>query len=281
VNEIFKRLDEYRGAVLELFSELPPSLERQMAVRDSDALTLSYFLEHYPAKPHAVLEVGTFVGVSTFLFAAHDTVSRVVSVDPNFTLSEVVRRDFEGEWMGTVFNPSQEEGSAVGVQDVAKSALERFPNEGGKVSLVEGTTKDVNLEQLFEPGDHPIAFVDGAHTAEWAQADLQAVFSAWPRTVAIMHDCRGLLEPQVLAGVIGFIEDAEEGYRFRRLHSPEGPGTNHRLGLVYPEARSRDLESEGLLADPTTEWLEARVRVSKLRKRVDRLKDKRAAVEKS
>jgi hypothetical protein len=80
-----------------------------------------------------------------------------------------------------------------------------------------------------------IAILDGLHTREGVKADLDALFESHPHAVAILHDCRIVWGPFVQAGVVSFLEDADEHYHFK-LFGDLGPGTaTSNLGIVYPD----------------------------------------------
>ncbi len=87
-----------------------------------------------------------------------------------------------------------------------------------------------------------VAFVDGLHTSRGVQADLEAIFEFNPRAVAILDDCRHTWGPFVQAGVVRFMEGAQQEYRFRLL-GDLSPGTaTSNLGIVYPKVDGAEVQ---------------------------------------
>jgi hypothetical protein len=89
-DENLKRLEEYKDTLLRYF----PTLKRYYhSITDVDAVNLDRFLDRFPDGV-VMLEVGTFVGVSTFHLASQLRVSKFISVDLNpwFADSEVASR---------------------------------------------------------------------------------------------------------------------------------------------------------------------------------------------
>jgi hypothetical protein len=250
-----RRLDEYKEAISRLFPALSRGYVNAWSISDTDALTLGLFLECYPRRV-VVLDVGTFVGVSAFCFAGQPKVLSVISVDPNPTISYEIND--KSEMLGF----KKMDPGALGdlrVLDVAHSALSEFDDERAKVRLCEGvigstqvsvsSNTDAENETRLDvlPGDLPdgagvLAFIDGLHTRQGVEADLEAVFSKHPRAVAILDDCRHTWGPFIQAGVVGFLENAQEKYHFQLL-ADLGPGiSTSNLGLVYPDIEVTEVQ---------------------------------------
>ena len=247
------RLDEYKETIGRLFPVLPKDTIDAWSVSEADILALGLLLKCYPQEV-AVLEIGTFVGASAFFFASHPKVTRVISVDPNPTVAEEIND--KSEMLGAQLDP---EGLGdLRVLDVARAALAEFPDENRKVQLHAGTvgtgtnaiTGDSSrgVESSEAPmaelsGERSIvAFVDGLHTKEGVHADLKAIFEHYPHAVAILDDCRHAWGPFVQAGVVSFMEEAEEEYDLQ-LVGDLGPGVaTSNLGIVYPRADGAEVQ---------------------------------------
>jgi predicted O-methyltransferase YrrM len=80
-------LDEYKDTVVQLFPGLKMRILDNRSIHPVDAMIVGFLLEYHPRKA-VVLEIGSFVGASTFCFASHPKVSRVISVDPNPMISD-------------------------------------------------------------------------------------------------------------------------------------------------------------------------------------------------
>jgi hypothetical protein len=256
--EYASRLDEYKQTISRLFPVLPKDPVDAWSISEADILALGLLLECYPQEV-TVLDIGTFVGASAFFFASHPKVTRVVSVDPNPTVADEIND--KSEMLGVEID-SEPLGN-LKVLDVARAALAEFPDEDRKVQLhvgsvgsnrtgIKGSSSD-GSERLEAPmlelsGEKAlVAFVDGLHTKEGVQADLEAIFEYNPRAVAILDDCRHAWGPFVQAGVVSFMEGAEDEYDFRLL-GDLGPGVaTSNLGIVYPKADGAQVQ--GVLAN--------------------------------
>jgi predicted nucleic acid-binding Zn-ribbon protein len=244
-----RRLDEYKQTVSRLFPALPRDLVDARSIRDVDALVLALFLRCYPHEL-SVLEVGTFFGVSTFHLASQPSVSRVLGVDPDLPdggrAGETSRTlDSEGE-------PLQ----GLRVIDIARAALAEFADESAKVELRSGDvgsawtnhsgatpegSEKMPAQELSD--DQPLlAFVNGASTREAVDADLQAIFDANPRAIAVLDHCRGLGGHFVQAGIAGFMERDQDEYRFRLFGDLSSGMATSNLGIVYPAVSSAEIQ---------------------------------------
>lgn len=241
-----RRFDEYKETVSRLFPTLPDDYVDTRSISEVNALALGHFLECYPRKV-VVLDIGTFVGVSAFHFANQPKVLRVIGVDPNPTILDEI--DDNPDPFGSSIDPEPLQN--VRVLDVAQAALAEFGDERQKIQLCTGTigNSQVGIQGNFLGGlekveipvlEHSegvslVAFVDGLHTKEGVQADLEAIFEKNPRAIVILDDCRGPWGPFVQAGVVSFMEKVQEKYHFQ-LFGDLGPSiATSGLGIVYPD----------------------------------------------
>jgi hypothetical protein len=240
-------LDEYKDAVVRLFPALPKRVVENWSIFRVDALAIGYFLRYYP-RSVVVLEIGTFIGTSAFCFARHPNVTKVVSVDPNPTIFDELS-DKRDEWGKRVnLEPLKD----LKVLDVARTVLSEFSDEREKIQLLEGVVGSSQVGVKEQSQDSPkkievpvvdysdevgvVAFVDGLHTREGVQADLTAIFERNPHAVAILDDCRHAWGPYVQAGIVDFMQQASDKYRFN-LIGDLGPGlATSNLGIVYPHS---------------------------------------------
>ncbi len=244
------RLGEYSDTVARV---LPSEVPRFWSVSNVDALALGCFLDLY-SREAIVLDIGTFVGVSAVCFAVQPSVARVVSVDPNPRIADEV-----GDKSNvTNFEANYRKLGEARVLDVAREALSSFPEERRKIHLTEGVvgTSQVGVHgaaiegarKVGVPGVDPttdglslVAFVDGLHTDEGVRADLEAVFEASPRAVAILHDCRSEWGAAVAKGAEDFISSSKDGYAFE-LVGPLGAGLGTpNMGIVFPDRDSSEV----------------------------------------
>jgi hypothetical protein len=268
-----RRLEEYKETLSRLFPWLPRETVDARSIRDVDALVLALFLRCYPHEVN-VLEVGTNFGVSTFHIASQPSVARVVGV--NQDLLESTQATGTPESTHTEAGPeSLQDPSKL---DVARAALAEFAEEGAKVRLRTGSlssawtedrgdspdgSEEITAQDL--PEDEPLlAFVGGARPREAVEADLQAIFDARPRAVAIIDRLRGAEGLFVQAGIAGFLEGARDEYHFGLFADLTTGLATSNLGIVYPDSDAAEvqgcLEELGQLfserLDPL--WLAAR-----------------------
>ncbi|MBA2693693.1 MAG: hypothetical protein H0U65_14580 [Rubrobacter sp.] len=240
------RLGEYSDAVARA---MPSEVARFWSVSNVDALALGLFLDLY-GREAIVLNIGTFVGVSAMCFAVQPSVARVISVDPNPRIADEVSDKTDV----TNFEANYKKLGEARVFDVARAALSDFPEESRKIHLTEGVvgTSQVGVHgavaegarKVEVPGVDPssdelslVAFVDGLHTDDGVRADLEAVFEASPRAVAILHDCRGEWSAAVRKGAGDFISaSGDDGYAFEMV-GPMGAGLGSpNMGVVFAES---------------------------------------------
>ena len=242
------RLEGYKRVVVRLFPAIPKRVVDNWSIFPTDVLATGLFLEHYPSKV-VVLDVGTFIGISTFFLATHPKVSEVVSVDPNPTVFDELA-DKSEDWRK---NQEIEPLKDVKVLDIARAAFDEFPDAKKKVQFYEGVVGSAQIgiggktldepERVTVPTPDPsetglIALVDGLHTREGVRVDLETIFNQNPYAVAFVDDCRYRWGPFVQAGVVDFIEQAEGEYNFQ-LVGDLGPGlARSNLGIVYPDSQA-------------------------------------------
>jgi hypothetical protein len=198
-----------------------------------------------------VLEVGTSFGVSTFHLASQPGVLRVLGMAPD--PPEVTVPGDTSNTPETKANPL-EEARAI---DVARAALAEFAEESAKIQLLTGEVGSVWTAHGSPPDgqadsppsvpgiseDEPLlAFLNGTRTRESVEEDLQAIFDASPRAVAVIEHCRGAEGPFVQAGIANFLEGARGKYSFRLFADLTSGVATSNLGIVYPDVDSAELE---------------------------------------
>ena len=242
-----RRLEEYKETVSRLFPALPRDLIDSRSIRDVDALVLALFLRCYPHEL-SVLDVGTFFGASSFHLASQPSVSKVLGVDPELPQ--------DGEKAGTLDaegDPEPLEG--LRAIDVARTAIAEFADESAKVELHAGDIGSVwtngdgetpagsgEMPAQEPPEDGPLlAFVGRAPTKEAVDTDLQAIFKAHPRAIAVLDRCRGPGGHFVQAGIAGFMEASKSEYHFRLFGDLSSGMATSNLGMVYPDVDSAEV----------------------------------------
>jgi hypothetical protein len=232
-----RRLQEYKETLSRLFPALQRHLVDARSISDADAIVLALFLRCYPHEL-GVLEVGAFLGVSTFHLASQPSVVRVLSVDPDLPED----RDRE---------PLQ----GTKATDMARAALAEFDDVSAKIQFragdvssawtnhSPGSPADTQLPVPELSEDEPLlAFVNGGHTRGAVDANLQAIFNANPHAMAILDHCRGIRGPFVQAGIASFMERAQGKYHFRLFGDLNSGLATSNLGIVYPDADCAEVQ---------------------------------------
>ena len=204
--------------------------------------------------PKRILEVGTYVGVSTLLMALADATATIVTIDPNLALAAE---------MGSMNSDLGRLEGTVRTHDVARAAARRLGVEN-RIEFVEGgfaigdTFSSVRNNSAArvpvvgpavcaEHGPFDLIFVDGLHYASAVAADLRvAAEGLAPGGVILMHDCIGMWGTNVRAGIFRFLADRPE---FRLSHP--GYGELYRsIGSVFRAAEHPDLMARFRGSDP-------------------------------
>jgi predicted O-methyltransferase YrrM len=165
------------------------------------------------ADPSKILEVGTFVGVSTMLLALACPKARIVTVDPDFPLS--VEMSSGGSDLGgvdegaTTLAIARRVAADLGVLDRIRFVRGGFAVGDTFSSLLrkDGETIEVVGPALCaEEGPFDLAFVDGLHFADAVEADLVLAAGAISADAPIiLHDCVGFWGANVRSGVYAFL----------------------------------------------------------------------------
>src|SRR6266404_4408850 len=195
-----RRLRAYKDTVARLFPALPRVCIDTWSILDHDALVIRHFLEALQHKV-AVLEVGTFVGVSAYHFACQPNVTRVITVDPNPYIWDEVNDKVAT--IGIIVDTKQLRD--LRVLDVAQAALDALHGERAKIEIKVGVLSTHSAPALSsalkvaevsvpEPnsldGARLVAFLDGLHSKEAVHGDLEAIFRGNPDAWVILDDCR-------------------------------------------------------------------------------------------
>lgn len=214
----------------------PPEVVNSWAISEND---VQPFCEHLiEADPKTVLEVGTYVGVSTLLMALLAPKAKIYTVDPNFPLS--VEMGATGSNLGKVdaTRKTQEIGLAaakhLGVEDrvvfveggfsIGETFSSKLADPGDRVPVV-------GPDLIEEQGPFDFVFIDGLHTSDAVAKDVAlAARGLAEGGVITLHDCVGYWGFSVRAGVFEFLETHPD---FVFTHPPysrvyEGVGTIRR-----------------------------------------------------
>ncbi len=211
-----RKLNAYIEQLIQECPGLPEPTLRTWSISATDSVLVHEVLDSF-TEPVDVLDVGTFLGVSAFLFASHPMVERVFTIDPNPLISDEIN-DKQDE-LDAYVNPDSLRD--VRVHDVAKAALKRFPEEAAKIEFFEGvlsgpadhTVKRFDMAKL--PNEQFVALIDGLHTSDAVYGDLEAVMSARPDAMVLLDDCRYFWGPFVLSGVARLLEENPAEFHLR------------------------------------------------------------------
>jgi hypothetical protein len=259
-------LDTYCNRVLTECPGLPDALLRTWSTSSTDAVLIRELLDAYRS-PVDVLDVGTFLGTSAFLFASHPQVERVVTIDPNPYVADEVNEKQDA--LGAYLDPHVLEG--VRVQDVARACLEGFPELAAKVQFVEG-----GLRGTLEPGDTSVDFdvfdladlelqeqqkplvvlVDGLHTADGVYGDVTTVFSARRDAIVLLDDCRYFWGPFVQAGIGRFLSEHPSEFQFHLFADLSPSLAGSALAVLHSSEHGALPEAVGALVSSLSIWFD-------------------------
>ncbi|RYG38962.1 MAG: hypothetical protein EON93_00990 [Burkholderiales bacterium] len=199
------------------------------------------------ANPKKIIEVGTFVGVSTMLLALACPDAHIFTVDPDFPLSVEMSSAGSGfagvDHGATTHDIARLVAIRLGVQDRITFVRGGFAvGDTFSSILTKGGEKTpiVGPELCAKEGPFDFAFIDGLHSADAVAADLELVEPALkPGSQIVLHDCIGFWGASVRSGIFEFLRHHPE-YVF--THPPYAD-VYKSVGVLRP--RTSD---EGLLA---------------------------------
>jgi len=255
---VHRAYDAYLDRVLIECPGLPRLVAKSSCLALNDAVVLTGLLDG-ARKPVDVLDVDSVAGASTFLFASHPKVRRVVSVMTNSLLSEQLNDD-----------PALESLADVKVLNVLRAILVEFPEFSSKVEYFEGDLSETESRSgskssadRFDPvsldwddGDL-IALIAGQHSSDGVFDDLEYLTQRRPDVLIFLDDCRHRWGPFVQRGVARFLEAHPDRFTFELLAdlSPGLGGSN--LGAVYAiTGRSGGPESVMRIRGPLSKRLD-------------------------
>jgi glycosyltransferase involved in cell wall biosynthesis/predicted O-methyltransferase YrrM len=206
-------------------------------------------------QPKAVLEVGTFVGVSTMLIAlAGGKATRIVSIDPNFPLA--VEMSSMGSTLGSL-------DAGARTHDVAAAVARRL-GIAGQIDLLSGgfssnasfasrraspdlTIPIIGPDVCLRYGPFDLAFIDGLHYADVVYSDVAlASRHLSPNGVILAHDCVGMWGTNVRVGLSRFLAEHSD---WALLHPPLSE-LYRSIGVLFRKRTQPQLESQ-LLRRPS------------------------------
>jgi predicted O-methyltransferase YrrM len=225
---------------------------RQWCIPELDGETL--FKAIQGRRPKRILEVGTYVGVSTLLIALADAAATIVTVDPSLPLA--VEMNSMGSELGSLargvrtHDVARAAARQLGVEDCIKFVQGGF-STGDTFSSIRRST-DVQVPvvgpavcDMYGPFD--LIFVDGLHYAAAVEKDLELATKALaPGGVILMHDCIGMWGTNVRAGIFRFLADHPE---FRLCH-PRLSELYRSIGTIFRADEQSDLMSGFRSSEP-------------------------------
>jgi predicted O-methyltransferase YrrM len=220
----------------------PEDLLSYFCISPEEASQISSIIEK--TNPQTILEVGTFIGLSTGIIAlASAPESMLVCIDPNLPV----------EVLSQKFNYYESRGSLVFVRNM----LEQF-GKAQKTIVLEGYFSGLSasmrekivslggdLEKVTIIGErvrnfapYDLVFIDGDHFADSVYSDLSLVHPyISQKGIIVLHDMSGYWGNQVSVGITKFIQN----------HPEFSLTVDHNLGFL-----SRDAEKAWLIKQKKT-----------------------------
>ncbi len=210
----------------------PEALLRFVCINPYEAYQICNFIERI--NPRTLLEVGTFIGLSTGVLAlASPSESILVCLDPNLPVNVLSQRFHYSESRGSLwfvrkmlehFEKCQKtillEGSLAPLSADYRNRLIAL---GGNPESIAGIG-----ERMGEFAPYDLVFVDGDHHEESVYADLSLVSrSIAEDALIILHDLSGYWGIHVFTGISRFLQEHCEfalhvqenlGFLYRRSH---------------------------------------------------------------
>ena len=222
----------------------PHEIIGQWTLPENDAVDLIDLVRKY--QPKRILEVGTFVGVSTMLIAlVAGEDAHIVSIDPAFPL------EVEMGSMGSRFGKVD---PTMRTHDVARAVAKRL-GLADRIDFIAGgfasvatfasrrTSTQISVPVVGptvcgESGPFDLVFIDGLHYADVVEADLElACLSTAATGVVLVHDCVGMWGSNVRCGVLRFLSRQPD---WKLLHAPF-QALYRSIGLVFRSSGAPDL----------------------------------------
>jgi predicted O-methyltransferase YrrM len=215
-------------------------------------------------RPKRILEVGTYVGVSTLLMALAEPTATIVTIDPNLPLG--LEMGSMGSDLGTLRD-------TVRTHEVARIAARQLGVEN-HIEFVEGgfaigdtfssmgngpgaRVPVVGPAVCAKHGPFDLIFIDGLHYVSVVEADLRLAAEALaPSGVILMHDCIGMWGTNVRAGIFRFLADRPE---FRLCH-PRFSELYRSIGTVFRADERPDLMKRFRSSEPDASAIHAATR---------------------
>ncbi len=263
---VHRLLDAYRARVRSECPALPESLIKTWSISVNDAVLIREILDSFGA-PVDILDVGTFLGTSAFLFGSHPHVRRVVTVDPNPYVADEINEKQDS--LGAYLDPALLAG--VRVHDVARSCLSAFPEAAAKVEFAEGglgapgvATGPASAFRRFELSDFQlqdagaplIALVDGLHTMDGVYQDLSTILAVRPDAIILLDDCRDYWGPFVQSGVARFLTENPGVFGFHLFADLSPSLAGSQLAVLHAAAEDHIPEPIELVVDSLSTWLD-------------------------
>lgn len=175
-------------------------------------------------KPHAILEIGTFIGLSTGVIAlASPPDTTVVSVDPNFPIDVFSRKFhysesrtplFFARRMLEHFDIDWKVALLEGYFSCESSGYrQRYIDLGGDPSMIDHHKSDIIGPRAVRFAPYKLVFIDGDHSTEAVYSDLSLVHHYLTEDgIIVLHDLllQGNWGLHVHAGITRFIQEHHE-----------------------------------------------------------------------
>ncbi|MBN1468098.1 MAG: class I SAM-dependent methyltransferase [Fusobacteriaceae bacterium] len=216
-----KKIKNKRNEIIDflILQGLPSELLYNVCLQEDDAISLIKLVKNY--KPEKILEVGSYVGVSSVLMKCFSKESILVSVDANLSVkTDAEKYGFDKNIVTSYYFEllKKKFGYTDNIINLSgfysKTPDIRTINYHRKNNLNIDDIKVIDENELMRYSLFDFIFIDADHYRESVFSDLNhSKKFISDKSVIILHDFVGKWENEVVAGAEMFIRENSEFYK--------------------------------------------------------------------
>ena len=246
INILIKKREEAIGVLLKEGFERS-TLER-ICISNEDILTINEVLQGENRVFNKVLEVGSYVGISSILLSLMTSAEKIICVDPNFSVdSDLASGKSLGKRSRHYFEILKKSMNDSSIEKIERydSYYSCYP---AQESIKFHIKKNPNLFEIpifnNESLDcFDLCFIDGDHFSQSVYSDLTKAKTMLSKNgIIILHDMEGNWGKQVLTGINQFLSENEEFY-LEKIGNVGKVKALESMQLSVEDATNEDIEA--------------------------------------